>query len=361
MTVQTHWLAFYADRFIKETSQLNPFEVATYYRLFENYAQTGHLVNDPYMLADMAKLNSAMPKFHMLTSVRPDATVWSGFIDATIKGLLTRFFELAPDGTYHHRGWDSELAKAAAKYEARAKGGRNRSLIKNRAKGDINNGIGNDNKIDTDTHIDNDIETYNNTDSDNEKEQTTRARTRTSEQDAEWSAQRVAELEPSPSLILLEGKDKGTDMGSSVPRDTEHFEEPARPNNGKFSPEVNDLVRELTRESLGHISFLDKHKMRLSETLKKFTVEEIAEAFDDWEDTQTYEEMEKYGAGQFVQIVADKCEYLRASRAEEEEYEKEKAARIAQKQAEAEQRAAETKRREEENFAPLADVLCASA
>lgn len=126
MTVQAHWLAFYADRFVKETAQLNPFEVATYYRLFESYAQTGHLVDDLFILTDIARLNSAIPAFQDLTGTRPDRAVWSDFIDLTINGLLTRFFKLAPDGTYHHPGWDAELAKATSKFEARVKGGRSR-------------------------------------------------------------------------------------------------------------------------------------------------------------------------------------------------------------------------------------------
>lgn len=161
MAVQAHWLAFYADRFIKETSQLNPIEVAVYYRLFESYAQTGHLVDDLYILCDIAKLNSAMPVFKALTGNHPDRTLWSQFIDATIGGLLSRFFVLASDGTFHHEGWDTELVKAAAKYEARAKGGRNSSLVRHQAKDKNINEIVDESGSDIQINNDNQIEKKN--------------------------------------------------------------------------------------------------------------------------------------------------------------------------------------------------------
>jgi len=341
MTIQTHWLAFYADRFIKETSQLNPFEVAAYYRLFESYAQTGYLVDDPYMLADIAKLNSALPEFRAQTGVRPDRAVWSEFIDSTISSLLARFFELAPDGTYHHHGWDAELAKAATKYEARAKGGHSRWDKATTVE------TGNE----TDNHSD--IDNQNGNKQPEQEELTTRART------SELSAQHIAEHKAKLSPSLLEDKDESTDKGKAPGQDTDQPEEPASPNNGLIAPEATALARELTHESCGKISFLDKHKIRLSETLKEFTAEEITEVFEDWQDTQTGEELETYGAGQFVQIVGDKCYALRREKEEREEYQKEM---DAQTEAEQVRRAAEAKRREEESsFDLLADVLCVSA
>ena len=351
MTVQTHWLAFYADRFIKETSQLNPFEVAAYYRLFESYAQTGFLVNNPYMLADIAKLNSAMPEFHALTGARPEPTKWSGFIDATIGGLLSRFFDLAPDGTYHHRGWDAELAKAAAKYEARAKGGRSRW--------DKETGNETGNHSDTDNHTDTEIE----------KELTTRART--SEHNAQHIAEHNAQL--SPSLLEDKDEDKSTDGGET---------QTVRPNNGKVSsmarrandPAVVNLSNELTRMSDGEISFFDRHRARLAETLQAFDEEIIKLAWKAWfPDRLELGDDPNFIAKDFVEAADGLCYTIRRQKQEADDAKVLRDQQAARMQAEAEQERlvrAEQEKLEEE-FDPLglsdcpeplpSDSLCVSA
>jgi uncharacterized protein YdaU (DUF1376 family) len=118
----TPWIAYYADRFVKETQQLRPIEVAAYYRLFESYAQAGSLIDDDYMLRDIVRLDSEMTIIEGVTGVKPDYNAWVDFTTNLVRSLLNRFFVLAEDGVYRHPGWDKELSKAAKSYAARVKG-----------------------------------------------------------------------------------------------------------------------------------------------------------------------------------------------------------------------------------------------
>lgn len=122
MTMPTPWMAYYPDRFTKQTDQLRPIEHSAYYRFFESYAQTGYLLDDEYMLRDIAKLDSELTVIKAMTGIQPDHSDWIAFTDSTVKSLLARFFTLGADGAYHHEGWDKELAKARASYDAKVKG-----------------------------------------------------------------------------------------------------------------------------------------------------------------------------------------------------------------------------------------------
>ena len=66
MTVRLPWFAFYVDRFVKETSLLNPIEVAVYYRFLESYAQNGYLPDDVYILQEIVRLDSTLTVFRSL-------------------------------------------------------------------------------------------------------------------------------------------------------------------------------------------------------------------------------------------------------------------------------------------------------
>lgn len=136
MAIPTHWMAYYADRFIKETAQLRPIEHSAYYRLFESYAQTGYLINDPYMLRSIVKLDAEITVIQGLTGTTPDYGTWVEFTNSIIESLLARFFTLAPDGTYHHPGWDKELEKARDSYDAKVRGAAAANDAKRRAKED---------------------------------------------------------------------------------------------------------------------------------------------------------------------------------------------------------------------------------
>jgi uncharacterized protein YdaU (DUF1376 family) len=121
MTVSLPWFAFYASRFVKETSLLNPFEVAAYYRFLESYAQNGYLPDDVYILQGIARLDSALTVFNGLMGgggAKPDRDVWEATKEAVVNKLLTLFFCLEDDGTHHHAGWDKELRQAEKKYLA---------------------------------------------------------------------------------------------------------------------------------------------------------------------------------------------------------------------------------------------------
>lgn len=120
--VPTPWMAFYADRFTKETQQLRPIEVAAYYRMFESYAQTGCLIDDHYMLRSIVRLDSELTVIEAVAGTKPDYGNWIEFTDNIILSLLARFFSLEEDGAYHHAGWDKELVKARASYDAKVRG-----------------------------------------------------------------------------------------------------------------------------------------------------------------------------------------------------------------------------------------------
>jgi len=122
MPIPTPWMAYYPDRFTKQTDQLRPIEHSAYYRLFESYAQTGHLLNDPYMLRNIVKLDSELTVIQGVTGTKPDYGTWVEFTDSIVNSLLAQFFSLESDGTYHHAGWDKEVAKARASYDGRVKG-----------------------------------------------------------------------------------------------------------------------------------------------------------------------------------------------------------------------------------------------
>jgi len=138
-TIPTPWLAFYPDRFVKETQQLRPIEVAAYYRLFESYAQAGSITNDDYMLREIVRLDSELTIIHAVTGTKPGYEHWVEFTSGIVQSLLSRFFVQAEDGTYRHEGWDRELSKAQRLYESRKRGGLNSSLIKNQVQAHDNN------------------------------------------------------------------------------------------------------------------------------------------------------------------------------------------------------------------------------
>jgi len=117
MTVRLPWFAFYVDRFTKETSLLNPIEVAVYYRFLESYAQNGYLPDDVYLLQEIVRLDSALTIFRALTDgAKPDRNAWEAIKEATINKLLHQFFTLGSDGNYSHEGWNKELNKSEKKY-----------------------------------------------------------------------------------------------------------------------------------------------------------------------------------------------------------------------------------------------------
>jgi uncharacterized protein YdaU (DUF1376 family) len=122
MTVTLPWLAFYVDRFVKETSLLNPIEVAVYYRFLECYAQNGFLPDDDYILQEIVRLDSALKVFRgMMGDAKPDREVWEAIKEAAIKRVLSLFFNLSDDGNHHHTGWDTELQKSQQRYSASVK------------------------------------------------------------------------------------------------------------------------------------------------------------------------------------------------------------------------------------------------
>jgi uncharacterized protein YdaU (DUF1376 family) len=113
------WFAFYVDRFVKETSLLNPIEVAVYYRFLESYAQNGYLPDDLYILEEVARLDSALGVFRaLIAGKKPDRDIWEGIKEAAVTKLLKLFFNLRDDGNYHHTGWDTELEKSQQKHSA---------------------------------------------------------------------------------------------------------------------------------------------------------------------------------------------------------------------------------------------------
>jgi uncharacterized protein YdaU (DUF1376 family) len=117
VTVRLPWFAFYVDRFIKETSLLNPIEVAVYYRFLESYAQNGYLPDDVYLLQEIVRLDSALTTFRsLMDGAKPDRETWESIKEATINKLLNQFFTLGGDGNYQHEGWDKELHKSEKKY-----------------------------------------------------------------------------------------------------------------------------------------------------------------------------------------------------------------------------------------------------
>ena len=112
------WFAFYVDRFVKETSLLNPIEVATYYRFLESYAQNGFLPNDFYILQEVARLDSALGVLRALTDAKANRERWEAIKEGIIDKLLNQFFAVGDDGNFHHAGWDKELQKSQKKYSA---------------------------------------------------------------------------------------------------------------------------------------------------------------------------------------------------------------------------------------------------
>jgi len=121
VTVRLPWFSFYVDRFVKETSLLNPFEVAVYYRFLESYAQNGQLPDDVYILQEVARLDSAMTVVRSLIDAKPDRETWDAIKEATVNKLLSLFFNLGDDGNYHHEGWDKELNKSESRHSISVK------------------------------------------------------------------------------------------------------------------------------------------------------------------------------------------------------------------------------------------------
>jgi uncharacterized protein YdaU (DUF1376 family) len=122
VTVRLPWFAFYVDRFIKETSLLNPIEVAVYYRFLESYAQNGHLPDDIYILQEVARLDSALTVLRsLMDGAKPDRETWEAIKEATVNKLLNLFFNIGDDGNYHHEGWDKELQKSEKKHSVSVK------------------------------------------------------------------------------------------------------------------------------------------------------------------------------------------------------------------------------------------------
>ncbi len=122
MSISLPWFAFYVDRFVKETSLLNPIEVAVYYRCLESYAQNGYLPDDVYILQEIVRLDSALGVFRgLMVDAKPDRERWEAIKEGIIDKLLKLFFSPGDDGNFHHAAWDKELQKSQKKYSASLK------------------------------------------------------------------------------------------------------------------------------------------------------------------------------------------------------------------------------------------------
>ena len=118
------------------------------------------------------------------------------------------------------------------------------------------------------------------------------------------------------------------------------------------APEVQELVRTLSRASGGQIDFLDKHRARLGEVLKEFTAEEITTGFKNWLADQDEADLPKFGAGKFAQVADSRADAVRISRIEKQKAESEReAAKIRlQEEAESERKKIEAEKLVEENL-----------
>lgn len=125
--------------------------------------------------------------------------------------------------------------------------------------------------------------------------------------------------------------------------------------------EVTDLVFKLTKMSDNQIAFLDKQKVRLAETLKKFTAEEVEGAFREWLDNQDLSDVKNlsYLPGKFVQIVDSLANATREQRKERADAKliRDAAAKRLSEEAEADRAEREKRRLEEEANNPLADLF----
>ena len=124
-------------------------------------------------------------------------------------------------------------------------------------------------------------------------------------------------------------------------------------------PEVVSLARELSYLSGGSVAFQDKQKIRLAETLKEFTAEEVTSVFKTWLDEQDLTDPKNLSflPGKFVQIAGDKAYALRKSREvrSKESVERELTVKRLQEEAETNRAAAEAVKAEESGlFDPLA-------
>ncbi len=134
MTVRLPWFAFYVDRFVKETSLLNPIEVAVYYRFLESYAQNGYLPDDVYILQEIVRLDSVLTVFRtLMDGAKPDRDTWEAIKEATVNKLLGLFFNLGDDGNYHHESWDKELHKSENRHSISVK----RAALMNEKRGRV--------------------------------------------------------------------------------------------------------------------------------------------------------------------------------------------------------------------------------
>ena len=117
------------------------------------------------------------------------------------------------------------------------------------------------------------------------------------------------------------------------------------------SPEVSNLVRELSYRSKGQISFMDKHKIRLSDVLSEFTAAEITAAFSAWFEEQDLSDPKNvsYLPHQFVQKADQLCYTLRKQREEQERSKiaRDAAAKRLQEEAESARKQAERERAKE--------------
>ena len=99
------------------------------------------------------------------------------------------------------------------------------------------------------------------------------------------------------------------------------------------------------------MAFQDKQKIRLAETLKEFTAEEITAVFKTWVDEQDLTDPKnlQFLPGKFVQIAGDKAYALRKSREvrSKDAVERELAVKRLQEEAEANRLAAEAVKEEE--------------
>lgn len=88
------------------------------------------------------------------------------------------------------------------------------------------------------------------------------------------------------------------------------------------SDEVVDLAFTLTKISDGQVAFLDKQRVRLADTLTRFTSEEIIAAFKIWIDDQDLSDLKNksYLPGKFVQLADSLANTVRTKKQEADRY-----------------------------------------
>jgi uncharacterized protein YdaU (DUF1376 family) len=127
------------------------------------------------------------------------------------------------------------------------------------------------------------------------------------------------------------------------------------------SPEVVNLVRELSYAAGGQMAFADKHRVRLAEVLKEFSAEEIKSAFKVWLEANDLSDpyTSKGAANNFAQTADQLCYSAREQKKEVAQTKIAREAAVArlQEEAETDRQAREKLRQTEESFDPLSDLV----